>query len=91
MARINLIFFWDKSAFYLIISSTCLILHCKDAGFVKGKCSGKNKKRFHVNSAILGFIKNVLNSQEKILNQLVSKKSNSLCLVFINMFGLDLQ
>ena len=68
------------SLHYLIISSaSCLILQCKNVGFVKGKCSGKNKKRFHVKSAILGFIKNVLNSQEKILNKLVSKKINSLC------------
>ena len=40
----------------------------------------KAKKRFHVKSAILGFIKNVLNSHEKILNYIISfKKFNSLC------------
>ena len=51
-------------------------------GFVKVKCSGKSKKRFRVKSAIFGFIKNILNSQKKILNQLVSqkkKKKKSLC------------
>ena len=38
-------------------------------GFVKGKCSGKSKKRFHAKSAIVVFIKNVLNSKEKILRR----------------------
>ena len=62
--------------------------------FVKGKCSGKNKKRFHVKSAILGFIKNVY-------TQLSGKDFKSVCfkkkkilvvsLVFVNMFRLDLQ
>ena len=46
--------------------------------FVKGKCSGKSKKRFHVKYAILGFIKNVLDSQEKI-KSISFKKFNSLC------------
>ena len=55
-------------------------------GFLKGKCSGKSKKRFHVKSAILGLKKNVLNSQEKILNQLVSKKVITfVSLVFVNI------
>ena len=55
-------------------------------GFLTGKCSRKSKKRFHVKSAILGFIKNVLNSQEKILNQLVSKKIIIfVSLVFVNI------
>ena len=38
-------------------------------GFCEAKMLRKKKKRFHVKSAILGSVKNVLNSQEKILNQ----------------------
>ena len=44
-------------------------------GFFEGKMFRKSKKEFHVKSAILVFIENVLNSQLKILIQ----KNNSLC------------
>ena len=46
---------------------------CKVLG--KENAQEKAKKRFHVKSAILGYIKNVLNSKEKILKF----KFNSLC------------
>ena len=49
-------------------------------GFVKGKYSGKNKKRFYVKSAILGFIKNVLDSQIlKDFKSISVKKNSYLC------------
>ena len=72
MARINLIFFW-RIGLHLFDNFICISnIAVQNVGFAKEKCSGKRKKKFHVKSAMLGFIKNVLNSQEKILNQLVS-------------------
>ena len=39
--------------------TACLILQCKNVGFVKGECSEKSKARFHIKSAVLSLIKNV--------------------------------
>ena len=47
--------------------------------FVKEECSGKSKKGFHVESAILGFVKKCTQLSEKDFKLISFNKVKSLC------------